>query len=439
MTEPNPTPKSRPAAPPDTQWIGLHISRKTFVAIHFALALPYVLLIGFLIARPDSLGKLLAEKQAPAAAPRAKAVPQDQTLRLNSGPWGRLEYVPIYLECPEEFLNVRSYEVADRRWFFKGYTAEKLEKFLASLSLNEEQRRELSNPGKWNVTPVGIYLDPSRELRLSLAPAARRQLYPVLSEFTDIFKPIAIPAESFAEHFEQSGLTPETIALVRQLCYPHGSRLFLSDVALVMDTLEEYADKIRLTKTLSRKHSLLLNLRVAPGDDLDALLRYWAKASSGKDVKPLLESISKVPGGARVSVLNLLPPQVRAQLNTFPLPSNDVVEYPRDCHWTSLNFFRDPPEPRFGDPKFASETLRKDYYPVVGDPAYGDIVCFFRPDGGIIHSAVFIADDVVYTKNGPHYIQPWMLMRLPELAERYTAVIPEGEQLIVRYFRNKLL
>ncbi|MBI5772417.1 MAG: hypothetical protein HZA89_01575 [Verrucomicrobia bacterium] len=438
MTEPNPAPKPSPPRPPDSQWIGIHVSRKTFLIINVALALPYFLLAWFMLAQPEWLGKLFAEKK-PAAVSSAVPAPPGQELRLKSGPWGRLEYVPIYLECPEEFLNVRSYEAVDRRWFFKGYPAEVLVKFIAGLSVSEDQRRELSDQAKWNITPAGIYLDPSRELRLSLAPAARRQLYPVLSEFSDIFKPIAIPANLFEEHFEQSGLAPETIALVRQLCYSHGSRLFLSDVALVMDTLEEYADRIRLTKTLSRKNSLLLNLHVAPGDDLNALVRYWAKAPVGKDVKPLLESLSKVPGGARVSVLNLLPPLIRAQLNTFPQPSNDVIEFPRDCHWTSLNFFNDPPEPKFGDPKFASETLRNEYHPVVGDPAYGDIVCFFRPNGGIIHSAVFIADDVVYTKNGPHYLQPWMLMRLSDLAERYTAVIPENEKLTVRYFRNKLL
>ena len=39
----------------------------------------------------------------------------------------------------------------------------------------------------------------------------------------------------------------------------------------------------------------------------------------------------------------------------------------------------------------------------------------------IKHSAVFLADDIVFTKNGNNYRQPWMIMRIPDLLATYPA------------------
>ncbi len=43
-----------------------------------------------------------------------------------------------------------------------------------------------------------------------------------------------------------------------------------------------------------------------------------------------------------------------------------------------------------------------------------------NPDGGVIHSAVYIADDIVFTKIGANFAQPWILMRMENLLHVYT-------------------
>ena len=68
--------------------------------------------------------------------------------------------------------------------------------------------------------------------------------------------------------------------------------------------------------------------------------------------------------------------------------------------------------------------------PVTDCPRYGDVLIMAKPDGDIIHSAVF-------TKNGATAIFPWMFSTVPDLLKQYSFHAPEGQQLTLRYFRNK--
>jgi hypothetical protein len=38
----------------------------------------------------------------------------------------------------------------------------------------------------------------------------------------------------------------------------------------------------------------------------------------------------------------------------------------------------------------------------------------------IKHSAVYLADDLVFTKNGQNYTMPWMIMRISDLHAMYS-------------------
>jgi hypothetical protein len=109
----------------------------------------------------------------------------------------------------------------------------------------------------------------------------------------------------------------------------------------------------------------------------------------------------------------------------------------RECNWTAFNFFRDPPDENFCDPNYVREKLGQDYYPIVGDPRYGDVVLIALPNGIVIHAAVFLADDVVYTKNGHANFKPWILSTIPELLKEYSYLAPLGKTLTVQFFRSK--
>jgi len=151
----------------------------------------------------------------------------------------------------------------------------------------------------------------------------------------------------------------------------------------------------------------------------------------------MLESLVDVPGGARIGVGRFFPPSPRDSLYTFPYPSANPEDGKKDCHWTALNFFRNPPDPRFLDINFVKQTLLNDYYPVPSDMRYGDILELVTSNGDAIHSAVFIADNIVYTKNSAQPTEPFMLMTIPDMLDAFSSLIPEDETLKVLAYRSK--
>ena len=365
----------------------------------------------------------------------------DRVHALKLGPWGNMESLPISIEPPEEYLSTQSIQDADRRWWFKGCSSEQLRALLAAPDLTSEQQAQLLDQSKWEQKDGSWILSPSKELVLSLSPQARKRLYGVLAENPAnlvMHLRCAFPADRFDAVLSESGLPAEAVALVKRLSFPHGRFIFFCDVASVLDALQTYEQKTCFMKTLTRRETLLLKLHMMPDSDVNSLVNYWARASWGnRDVKPMLESLVKVPGGARVSVVHLLPPMPTESLYTYPFPSTNPGDVHKDCHWTALNFFRDPPDPKFTDPKVVKETIEKDYYPVLSDPRYGDVIMLARQDGSIIHSAVFIADNIVYTKNSPLFLDPFLLMTIPDMIDRFEAFIPENEHLKMLFFRSK--
>ena len=66
-------------------------------------------------------------------------------------------------------------------------------------------------------------------------------------------------------------------------------------------------------KTLLRKATLLLRLHITPNTDINTLSRYWGKAGQGLNIQPMLESLTKLPQGARMDIVELLPPLPSAE------------------------------------------------------------------------------------------------------------------------------
>lgn len=364
----------------------------------------------------------------------------DQATPLKPGPWGNLESIPLYIEPPEDYLPVKSVEASGSQWKFNGYTPALLSALFDLADLTAEQKTELLDQSKWQTGNDGIVLSPSPELILSLSPHSRKVIYGVLS----LLPGNAIqanrcyfPADKFDEYFAKSGLSPDIVNLVKKLSFPHGRLLFFYDAPLVLAKLDNYQDKIRLMKVLTRKATLLLRLHIMPDTDLNALSDYWSRQQTGKDVKPMLESLADVPGGARMGVGRFFIPRVRDALYTFPYPSSNPEDANKDCHWTALNFFNDPPDPRFTNIDFVKQTFTNDYYPVSSDPRFGDILELVRPNGEAIHSCVFIADNVVYTKNSAQAMEPCMLMTIPDLLDAFSSLIPENETLQIVVYRSK--
>lgn len=366
--------------------------------------------------------------------------PRPGAIALQPGPWGTLDALPIYIEPPEEFLSIRMVQESDRRWRFEGFTPDQLTTLFQTADLTDAQRAELLDTSKWQQDAQALYVSPSKDLILSLSPQARKHIYAALTaDSNNIYSLLrcSYPADRFDAFFSHTGLPDETIALVKKLSYPHGHLIFFCDIPLVLDTLQTNDQKVRLVKTLLRKSTLLLRLHITPDTNIDDLVRYWSRAGQGINIEPLLKSLGEVPNGTGINVSLLLPPRPAGLLYDYPYPSNRPEDLHKDCHYTALNFFRDPPDPRFTDPNVVRQTLLNDYYPVLSDPRYGDVLVLERQDGSIIHSCIFIADNVVYTKNSANFRDPFIFMTIPDMVDTFEAQIPEGQSLTLQYYRDK--
>ena len=104
-----------------------------------------------------------------------------------------------------------------------------------------------------------------------------------------------------------------------------------------------------------------------------------------------------------------------------------------DCHWTALNFFNDTTDDRYQDTAYSSAYVNENFYQIGAATQFGDLIFLRNSSGAIVHSAVHIADDIVFTKNGINYAQPWILMRMNNLTAVYTQEKPPE----VIYYRRK--
>lgn len=86
--------------------------------------------------------------------------------------------------------------------------------------------------------------------------------------------------------------------------------------------------------------------------------------------------------------------------------------------WTSLNFFNLAPVDAYLDARQAADHLVKEYVVVDAPQRYGDILCFLDNGEGL-HTCVYVADDIVLTKNGDSILAPWALMQIKDVETIY--------------------
>lgn len=377
----------------------------------------------------------------PSAIPQTTVNPADAgTIPLKPGPWGNLEYLPITIAAPDELLQVQNTLNTSVRWLFKDYTRDRLASLLKTFELSVPQQNQLLDPVGLEIVTNGVVLLPSRDTVLTLSPKAIEQIYRVLTLFpeNDQMKEIVV-ASILTEMSEANGVSKTTAASFKQASWRYGKNLICYCLPHVLAAIPTYEEKSAFMKALSRQKTMLVKMRVTPDSDINALATYWSKACWSTDVKAILESLAQTPGGGQLDIIELLPPLPTSLLYTYPVPQNSLngPAVKRDCMWTSFNFFRDPPDPKFDNSDYLLEKIKTEYYNVETDPRYGDLVMFSTPDLQFVHSAVYLADNIVYTKNGENNRNPWMLSTISDLLDIYSSNVPPEQQLKLYYFRNK--
>lgn len=354
----------------------------------------------------------------------------------NVPPWGQLTLRDIDLEQPEEYV---AYEINTNRvetWTFAGMNPDAVRTVMQSSGLSEDQIEKALSAASMIYTNSNTIVTPDGDLVFALSSEARAKLYAVLGRFNSnelMQFPFCFPGNSFDARVDKTKISAATLALIQKLLYPRGDAQCFSDLEVLLHCIPDEAERMQTVKALSHQSAVLLGIRVWPDSDVDKIVNYWgATGVHLVDVRPLLESFKRNPSGGAASILYFLPPFARQRLYTYPQPSQPG-DPTVDCHWTTMNFFNETPDNRFSDPKYTVDYLLSHYYKIGKPTAYGDLIFLVNKNGDATHSAVYLADDIVFTKNGNNYVQPWMLMHLKDLLAEYTV---DGPPEVVVY-RNK--
>ena len=351
--------------------------------------------------------------------------PDDKSRSVHVGAWGELITRDIELERPAEFLTGEVASPTPETWTFKGLNPDAVKALLAKNGLTSKQVCAALASGTVRTDAAGTVLTPSTDFILSLDAGTHRQLAIGLAgkDVNMYFDyPYIFPGDQINSIYANPQLNPDDIALLKQLIYPNAGAQQFSDYDALLGKIPTVERRVALARALSRQAAVFAGLAIKPDTDIDKIAAYWGNVPNVRftDIRPLMESLKALPEGGNLSLFYLLPKFARDRLYTFPLPPQPG-DPTMDCHWSTFNFSNDTPDNRFNDPAYAVQYIEKNYYQIAAPSQYGDILLLMNDRNEIKHSAVFLADDLVFTKNGNNYRQPWMLMHIPDLLATYPA------------------
>lgn len=403
-----------------------------------------------LVAAALVLGGASVRSQYPITAVANAPLPIDPALQIVSqaqakggsvtespGPWGVLRSSYVYIAAPDSVLELFPVPSAVTRWTFVGMSPADATALFNQPDVPAALRAEAADPARFTKVGGDMQFTPSAAAVLALPPQARARIYEVLArwEVNEFHHdPYFVPEADVDRWIGGTGLRPELIDAVKRTAYPKGKSLCFSDLPYLVSLSQSHAESRGLIKALSRTRTALLSLRLDSSSNVARIREYWTSGNANaKDFLPLLESVAANPAIDALDIVHVLPPYARKLCYTYPHPSLAVGGRYPDCHWTSLNFFNYRPEERLFDTDGAAMFVKERCDPGLAPYQFGDILFFTDAGGNALHSCVYLADDFVFTKNGSNVISPWLIMKLPEVVERYGV----REQPIIRIYRRR--
>lgn len=364
----------------------------------------------------------LVSQAAPAPVePSVERVDGEPVLTYRSPRSGELRARAIYLEAPDYLVALMDKPTSKERWAFPAATDASLRALLERAGVPEDIRGRLLDPDRRIPQDGALVVFPSPDDILALTQPAREAIYRELakSELNEFHRdPVFVLGGDVEDWLRQSRLGPRQKEVFRRLLWRKGRALAFSDVRTLLAVSETPDEAQQVFRTMTRTRSLLVELRLPVASDLAALSDYWGSGSGDADSLPLLQAAAVRGSVAQVGVINVLPSLGRRRLYTYPTIDQAVNGRFPDCHWTSLNFFNNAPHAYYLDTRLAAGVLEKQYDPVKAPYRFGDVLAFVTDDA-VIHSCVFIAEDIVFTKNGENVVAPWVLQRLEDVSSIY--------------------
>lgn len=349
-------------------------------------------------------------------APRGK-----DTHMCAPGIWGRVWFERSLIEIPPDRIQIQSVNPKPVKWYIEANSSAELVAILRTCGLEEGQVQELLLTMVRATNGVGRILSPSTELVLSLGETVRLKLYTVLGRYSQNeaeAAPFRFSGATVSDWLDDAKVDPDVVKMVRTLIYHQGQSQMFSDMDLVLSRFPSVSVYSNLFMTLARESTLVARVRVMPGDDVDELARYWGAPNRESEVRTLLKTMQNTENCRNVPVSLLLPPFARDRIYRYWHAGDPDFA---NCHYTAMNFFNQVADARFTDLKEVAQTLARDYSEVQdGNYRLGDVILLMKSETEAIHSCNYVADRIVFTRNGGSMAQPWMLTTLDALVDFYS-------------------
>lgn len=392
--------------------------------------------VGVLLLALALMAPMLHGADAPPAGKPAAPEAFGKIYRCQPGPWGDLEYYHVHLELPDWMLDSVSTPPTVPRWYFPGATADTLRALFQKAGLPAALQSYLLDPSHQAVQEGVLAIFPPQPDVIALTPGQRSVIYTELAKHernTQHARPIFITNGDPDSWFENSSLRPELLEVTKKLLWKQGDILCFSDLGLVLGMARSRSETRDLLRTLNRSSAIMLQLNLQNMPDFGELAAYWTAGSRNRDIEPVLRSAAQTQGNELLDATYLLPPIPRRYAYSYYSGEVPIVGTLPNCHWTSLNFFKTTPLDYHRDPRLTTLHIAEDYTPVSGPMRFGDVLMFLTDASFPLHSCVYIADDIVYTKNGQSATIPWVLMKLGDVKRIYS----RNQPITIQTYRLK--
>jgi hypothetical protein len=354
-----------------------------------------------------------------------------------AGLWGRLTLTPITISPPVEYVPQNWGPREATLWHIPLANPDELSSFLASTGMGPEDTARLRSTSRRHSRAGGVVLEPDPDLVRRLSPEVRARLYLQLAQ-----SPLNVDQLTAFRFFGTSpaawlgtAVSPATRELVEPLIYRHNDFMYFADIESVRARIEDPAELQRLAKALHRQGTLMVTLSIDDPSDVPAIAEYWGRGGRRTDIRPLLESIAEGRGSRSIDISHLLPTLPREHLYRYPRVTVADHEKPllANCLWTALNFFAPAPDDRLLDVQTALERLKRDYYIVHDGQQLGDVVAFSDRGGNLFHVAVYLANGLIFGKNGTTPMAPWSILPIERIKGHY---VEDSEDWQVTFHRR---
>ena len=341
----------------------------------------------------------------------------------NPGPWGELIVSNIYLEAPDSVIEVVGKPDPVPRWTFPRTSLSVVKETLLQAGVDAVLVNRLTSSPQMVVNQSDIIIYPKLEDLLQIKGVVRDKLYTEIAKYpqNDYYAdPIFILSDDVDEWLKETSLNDKQKEIFKQLTWHRANALVFSNAGLLM-SYATTSEEIKSTlKAITRCMSLVVSQKfpIKPSQR-GIFLNYWFAGQPESPRMTFIKAISKEEDiNDTVDVMHFLPVIMRERLYTFPSLRDGAKGRLPDCHWTSLNFFNLTPRDYYRNTSLAAVQLTQSYNPVSAPYQFGDILCYIDNGEGL-HTCVYIADNIVLTKNGENILSPWVMLTIEDVSKIY--------------------